>query len=111
MNETRIIEGNQLIHEFLGFERTEKDNGEVTYKTSEKDVVLWASKLEYDSSILWLWRALQKWDNLYEEIDPKNGSMYVELSDKLDNTVVCYEVNLIWEQMIENIKWYNKQKL
>jgi len=41
-----VEQGNCLIAEFMGMERTEKETGEPTFK-QEKNAVIWASQLMY----------------------------------------------------------------
>jgi hypothetical protein len=89
------IEGNKLIAEFM----------EKRYFAGER-------LLKYHSSWDWLMSACYKWDNL-TDAEIKEGTFYEyeRLCDLLDAKVTLYEIFPVWEQLVENIKWYNANKL
>lgn len=60
--------------------------------------------LHYDTSWDWLMPACKKWDEL-----TLNNTEYIQLSDKLDQMVTLYEIVPAFQQLVENIKWYNQQ--
>ena len=64
---------------------------------------------KFDSSWNWIMPACAKWDKLFDgkaEVPYK----YCQLSDYLDLEVALYEINGIFEQLVENVKWYNEFK-
>jgi hypothetical protein len=108
-----LYEGNKIIALFMDWKETEKSRdlgGDPTFIHENEDGVTWLGQFKYHCSWNELMPACQKWDNLYEEIEPKNAHKYVELSDKLDDTVILYEIVPLWLQLVENIRWYNEQK-
>lgn len=120
MNTEQIIEGNILIADFMGFQRTEKGSGEVTYKGKGRGVVIWASTLEFHSSWDWLMPVVEKIEDTkadehyYFKFDMINRNE-VEITYE-DNSVFFIDSfktknkkEAVWLAVVEFIKWYNKQ--
>lgn len=64
------------------------------------------SQLLFHSSWDWLMSACKKWDNIdniYCEYTD-----YVKLCNDLDNLVSLYEIQPVFDHLVECIKWYNK---
>jgi hypothetical protein len=94
-----IREGNKLIAEFMNHPYLKVWRKFNDVKPFDFD------KLKYHTSWGWLMPACKKWD----ELDPVPAfEEYMELSDNLDNKVTLYEILPVYKQLVENIKWYNK---
>lgn len=86
----------------------------VTFFEMEEDGEADEWNLFFHSSWDWLMPVCRKWDTLIEGkyIRPKTKwfGAYISLCDALDNTVICYDIIPVFNQLVENIKWLNKQK-
>ncbi len=65
------------------------------------------TNLKFHSSFNELMQACKKWDDL-DNVLSKHRHKYEELCDLLDNKVTLYEVYPVFEQLVENINWYNE---
>lgn len=63
-------------------------------------------RCKYHCSFDWINPACLKWHsiNITDE-------EYFELSMELDSKAILYEITPLFNQLVENIKWYNKNKL
>ena len=115
------IEGNVLIAIFDGYIKCaegyiNKQGDKVSYGYGVNSLYekganyIHASEMEYHSSWDWLMPACYKWDNLFKEIilEYPKAMEYEELCDALDTLVSCYEITPAFNQLVENIKWYNQ---
>jgi hypothetical protein len=97
----QITYGNRLFANFEG-------GDSVNSPCNLKDGFLY-----YHNSWDWIMTVCRKWDNLCHEecFDIQNSltnhTVYVELSCKLDDTVTCYQIEPVFEQLVINIEWYN----
>lgn len=70
-----------------------------------------AEDLKYHSDWNWLMVACSKWDWLYmKEIGLMNEKEYIRKSNSLAHSLCFYEPILVFEQLVDNIKWYNNFK-
>jgi hypothetical protein len=123
-----IIEGNILIAKFLGWTFHKKTNfWNLNGYTCDCFTVgkeflfnpgIRVNKLDFHSSWDSLMFACKKWDeldvNIYKRPNLKQlkiNNEYIELCERLDHFVTLYEILPVWEQLVENIEWYNKLKL
>jgi hypothetical protein len=101
-----IEEGNLLIAEFLGYQWPS-----TTYYTEEEAKSLRQyeiKNLKYHSDWNWLMPACHKWDCLTDaEIKEGTWPEYERLCDLLDRKVALYEIQPVWNQLVENLQWYN----
>ena len=123
MTNKERIEGNVLIAKFLGYEEGfshyEDEHGyhqcvegfdipdKINYdphKDDKDDHQFRFDQLEFYGLWDWLIPACYKWDNLN-----LTSIEYSIHSDMLDIAVSCYEIIPVFEQLVKNIKWYNKQ--
>jgi hypothetical protein len=67
---------------------------------------------KYHSSWDWLMPACYKWDNLFVEtaMEYPKAMEYEKLCDEIDNAVSRYEILPVFNQLVENIKWFNQNK-
>lgn len=118
MTKKQILEGNKLIAKFMGLIPIKyKLNGEkgnsfitkednINYEGFEKFFCMKDAK--YYSSWNWLIPACKKWDEMIFPNDNIKLLMeYLQRCDSLDNKVSCYEILPVFEQLVDNIKWYN----
>jgi len=68
----------------------------------------------YHSSFDWTMKVCLKWDTIYEGKTlklpiPKWYREYEDLCDLLDAEASRYEITPLYEQLVENIVWYNKR--
>jgi|ERR1035437_6013415 hypothetical protein len=91
-----IIEGNILIKEFIGKEIR-----------GQFGRILSVEEYAYNYKWDWLMPACYKWDSIYTIQEGSLSKRYEELCDALDKVVSCYEILPVWQQLVENIKWYN----
>ena len=103
MTQEEIIEGNELIAEFMNI-----DVGHYTSYPEEGRTQFSKNDLEYHSSWDWLIPACKKWDTL--EVEDENLVEYTKLCDQLDNTVSFYEIEPLFQQLVKCIEQYNKWK-
>jgi len=107
-------QGNCLIADFMGMERTEKETGEPTYK-QEKNAVIWASQLMYKISWDWLMPVIEKIhiDRKVKEISIRPGRTRIWLKEYSYIQSPCLpENNSItecWLAVIKFIIWHNEQ--
>ena len=105
-----IEEGNKIIAEFMGAVPCKvwlKSIGDEDGYECEK-YKLPTSELEYHSSWDWLMPACHKWDCLTDaEIKEGTWPKYERLCDLLDRKVALYEIQPVWNQLVENLQWYN----
>lgn len=109
----KITEGNKLIHEFMGNQRSEKDWGEVTYLTENKGELVWASKLKYHCSLDWLKPVIHKFLELdtNEFIDDLGKLKCIRDYQLRLMTLPIYRSYIdFWYELINAIEWYNKNK-
>ena len=110
-----IIEGSKLIAVFMGaFEGDKIGNIERNiYFEKPMDNLFCYNEtgLKYHSSWEWIMPACEKWDKLEGFMIGDQSDKYEELSDSLDNSVTRnYEIDDVFNQLVLNIKWYNKNK-
>jgi hypothetical protein len=69
-------------------------------------------ELKYHSSWDWIMPVCYKWDNLFEgtAIEYPKAMEYEKLCDEIDNAVSRYEILPVFNQLVENIKWFNQNK-
>ena len=115
MNHKEQIEGNKLIAEFMGFkpmfiksllgkryEVIDFEHGRIKVENLDVDCF-------YHTSWDWLMPACHKWDNLNMYDKEGYEYEYLILCDTLDAKVSMYEIGPVWQQLVENIQWYNNQ--
>ncbi|MFA6889288.1 MAG: hypothetical protein WC254_07375 [Candidatus Woesearchaeota archaeon] len=93
---------------FFGIEKTE--NFDIAY--IKQNLI---HTLKFNTSWDWLMPVCRKWDSIYVDFKPKDIAKrifqkYTELCEKLDDAVTQYEIKPAFEQLVENVKWYNKNK-
>lgn len=114
MTKDQILEGNILIAAFEGYEVDTKNYAEPLYAIKSQPVTsAYADMLKYHSSWESLMPVCYKWDNLFiEGVERAPLAKIMEHGDycsKLDAVVVKYKIMPVFEQLVENIKWYNKK--
>ncbi len=99
MSEEEIIEGNSLIHEFMGIPKSEQTGFEHP------------SNLLYNSSWDWLMPVWQKFRSLNwygqdycSSYSHTHRYFVFIISNKLVNT----SIDDVFNELVEGIKWYNK---
>ena len=113
-----IIEGNKLIAEFMGWEKSPYPNTpDKLYRDddkNEKQLSIHVSQLLYHSSWDWLMPVVDKIGNkiIKYNLTPNNVIFRVEEDDSFD-VVVKTNGNLLnatWEACVQFIQWYNENK-
>ena len=98
-----IQAGNKLIAEFMGLKIGNAWQVWNSMADYSKD-----ADFEYHSSWDWLMPACHKWDRLTDaEIKEGTWPEYERLCDLLDTKVALYEIQPVWNQLVENLQWYN----
>ena len=115
-----IVTGSELIAQFMGikvtrFETSKELIGLVICEDNEGNFS-WSDELDwYRPYCDWnrLIEACKKWDMLYDKElgDFEDIKMYTQLSEILDNKMVCYDILPVFEQLVKNIHWYNIKRL
>jgi hypothetical protein len=111
-----VEQGNCLIAEFMGMERTEKETGEPTFK-QEQNAVIWASQLMYKNSWDWLMPVVEKIeDNFKAHITIYNKQCWVEFYGIHDDPCQFHNkdkstIENIWLSIVSFIEWHNQQGL
>ena len=52
----------------------------------------------------------KKWKYFANKLIKSNYNDYSKLRDELDDIILTYDINRTWNQLVENIKWYNNLK-
>lgn len=118
-----ILEGNALIAIFMGAEYERKKDPfsdryieSYIFKGSPHNWRCYNDNIKYSYIVEqtmyhtdweWIMPVCKEFDNLYKYFKNKE---YQKICDELDNTVVCYYIKDIHEQLVKCIKWYNKQE-
>ena len=111
-----ISKSNILIAEFLEWKPgilgewtclLDKPNKEGFVKIYFPD----GSDMKFHTDWNWLMLACQKWDLLSTVNRDVDCKRYVELCEQLDHFVTLYDIKPVFDQLVTNIKWYNKYKL
>jgi len=123
--ETVITEGNNIIEKFIGIKYDSNKNlfviSDSEWNNGYDDALLHLDRiansfdntednhiLYFNSNFDLLMSVCKKWDVFYKEpLIYSNYSEYMRLCDELDDSTSCYDLNKLWEQLVENIKWYN----
>lgn len=121
------LEGNKLIALFWGYKYypadkwykingykehyfIENDNHEVYENKTHRTLL---TDMQFHEDWSWLMPVCKKWDDLSEKENSiffeynEFKTQYIKLSDKLDDLVTCYDITPVFNQLVENIKWYN----
>ncbi len=132
MNKRQIISGNKIIAKFLGFKINKYNKIDLEISAHDDKIPFndyfkrlnngyrqgsWEnfSELEFHKSWDWLMRACYVFDNIFNsDVDSKTiddiqiyPKEYCEHCDNLDHLVGCYEIEPVYNALIEAIKWYN----
>jgi len=124
--ETNIIEGNEIISKFIGITYDEENElyfisksewnkgydaallhldryANSEYSSDEDNILFFNSQWEL------LMPVCNKWDKFFRDnhLINSNYDEYMRLCDELDDSASLYELNDVWKQLVENIKWYN----
>lgn len=122
MTQKQIRNRNEIISSFMGYIKIPWKFRDSNFGFIKKEDLTKYPNIEgwaYNSNLFWsiIWDfkyhsswdqlipACQKWDTL--KINAKNQLKYEKLSDVLDNAVTCYDILPVFEQLVNNIKWYN----
>jgi hypothetical protein len=123
MKQQEIIDGNKLIAEFIEMENVIYGDTGVTYY--KNNIPYQTFKLEFHSSWDWLIPIMQKIGTLgfmvTLEFDEKPYLTYISIKDNSTATYIDedyedrdYEIesdiHLAWFNVVNFIKWYNKQE-
>lgn len=103
MNNQEIIDNNKLIAEFMG---CEEENGLYHYTTSMDDYK--TDNLYFDVSWDWLMPVVEKIKNVDPQFKIKHLSVIVAFDHRLKDAMFIGIKNL-YREVVEFIKWYNKQ--
>jgi hypothetical protein len=131
MNKREITSGNKIIAKFLGFKIT-KQNNCIEISAHDNKIPFneyfkrlnngyrqgsWENfdELEFHKSWDWLMRACYVFDNIFDsDSDSKTIDdlqiypiEYSQHCDNIDHLVGCYELEPVYNALIEAIKWYN----
>lgn len=113
------LEGNILIAEFMEYiflpEGTINGIKGILVHKDKMSMHLDGTKqfhAKYHSSWDWIMPACYKWDNLFFDValEYHLAQQYELRCDALDNAVSQYKIIPVFNQLAENIKWYNKNK-
>lgn len=94
IEEKNILIGNQLIAEFMGFERLE--SYKIWFDNKGKEV----HQLEFHISWDWLMPVVEKIKKMpfYKK----------EAMDRIDNILTCnLRINYLYDEVVQFIEWYN----
>lgn len=105
-NEKQPLTGNELIAEFMGLPLTKQ---EMEFSGDRKMKTVPFMTWRYDTSWDWLMDACKKWDETNFPIDKNTMIEFVKRSIDLDNAVATYDIQLAYQQLVKNIKWYNEK--
>lgn len=115
MSVEEIIEGNKLIAEFMGAEKSTKDNDMRYIRFSEphagtKTFYFYKWQLKYHKSWDWLMPVVEKIEECEDVKVLMNGS---KTSIKIDKkTFTCHtivRINSTWRAVVSFLKYYNSQ--
>lgn len=95
--------------EFEGRERTEKTEGEPTYKTEIKGEVIWLSQLKYDTSRDALWPVWEKFRDL-DIVGIVAGHRHLLYVRGISHELLYGTPQSSFEKLSEGIRWYNNLK-
>jgi hypothetical protein len=116
--ENEAIEGNEIIAAWLGWIRREPGEYNLPnwWEPDMNDLRLkckfrgYPNQIKFHSSWDWLMPALKKWDDLpLDDFDLDSMQEYMNLCDKLDHLVSCYEIIPAYTHFVKCIKWYSNQ--
>ncbi len=118
MSNEKNIEGNKLIAKFADAEMpsySKDGNGNITscslrYNNVRVDYIgnsAFGGTFKFHSSWDWLIPICKKWEEI--DISEELEIEYTELSEKLALNVSIYNIEISFEQLVENIKWYNQK--
>lgn len=111
MTNDEILEGNKLIADSPFSDLVKGSGEEERWYIKSNNQQGYFTELKYHSSWDWIMPACSKWDNLYFDVlEIKTREQYELRCDSLDNAVTRYELAPVFKQLVENIKWYNKNK-
>ncbi len=103
---------NRLIAEFMG-----KKNISIRYNTVwadgeyPKGIQQSKNPVQYHTDWNALMGACYKWDNMNaKRFTKRQRNIYDNYCDLLDGTACLYKSKPVFEQLAENIKWYNTTK-
>lgn len=119
MNDQRVKTDNEVIADFIGRRLWSKDDlkdGRMQQWELPMCSGYYPATLLFHEKWDWLMPACQKWDNLFKS-DPllkerltDTYSEYLRLCQLLQNSVTQFEIDPVFEQLVKNIHWYQKQK-
>jgi len=95
MTTEEIIEGNKLIAEFMGF--TYRENGDFWIKNDCVYPIMYYQKC---------------WNGLMGVVEKIGSMSFNENQNKFSPSVERFlevDINSIWKQVVDFIKWYNTQ--
>lgn len=118
MKDDEIRENNKLIAEFMGgIIEPRNSNTRMVYKFPTKIAngsYTWPTDvLLYHKYWDWLIPCLYKFDNLLENLPEEANKLVIEYTkwcDALEDQIVFYEIDRVYEVFVNAIKWYNKNK-
>lgn len=99
------INKNRFIAEFMGFKPTA--NGVYPIECPHEGIGFHVETMKYHYSWDWLMPVCKKFDTL--NLDKLDHEAYTAYSDAIDNAVTLYEIELVFEILVEAIQWYNSQ--
>lgn len=122
MKTNKIIEGNKIIAEFMGWEVSEKAKSlkkrGLTINTIPYGYFkIHPDDLLYQSSWDWLMPVVEKIEkesfNIfgeYEDVIINGCSCFVETRDREISIIETTKIEATYKAVVEFVKWYNKQK-
>ena len=109
MTEEKIIEGNTLIAEFMGYtvyrKRYPRNHGIGAPEAEWKDIVI--EKAKFHKS----WDAIMPVWQKFRDLPFENTALkysFREFSDGISNAIYWHEVADVWSNLCEAINWYKK---
>jgi len=115
-----IIEGNKLIAEFMGYEKTiysDVFNGDLYALDVSKGEIYAISQMQYHTSWDWIMPVVEKIESfgfytniLSADNDNKKHAMHITLVNEEEQYSLWYESKIlaVYKAVVEFIKWYNQ---
>jgi len=102
MSNEEIIEGNKLIADFM-----EVDYEDVYTTDADNCTIPLLHSLRYDLDWSLLMSACRKFDTLTDDFNFDDRMMYEMLCDDTDESLCCYDIEPVFQNLVKAINWYN----
>lgn len=121
MQETKILEGNKLIAEFMGW-KSNHNHLPLTNKYNHGNFEIWidfntdpimCSDLKYHLLWDWLMPVVEKIEGMMYWVNMVGKEVWIQ-DEKLDTIIEplfgSTKIEAIWQTVVEFIEWYNSKK-